>query len=84
MYQVGDKVKIIPLTVAETWNSREHDGVHFASSMLDYCGKVATITAIRIWHNDFTTYGLDLDNGAWNWIPAMFEQVSVEPTVSFF
>lgn len=85
MYQEGDQVTIIPIDVAERWNFHEHNDIRFAPAMLNYCGQVATITAIRHWTNDAISYGLDIDNGSWNWILAMFEQVEqVEPTVSFF
>lgn len=85
MYKEGDKVTIIPVDVAKAWNFHEHNGVRFAPAMKNYCGQVATITAIRHWVSDGISYGLDIDNGSWNWIPAMFEQIEqVEPTVSFF
>lgn len=85
MYQKGDQVTIISFDIAKDWNFHDHDGVRFAPPMLDYCGQSTIITAVHTWVSGDISYGLDIDNGSWNWIPAMFEQVEqVEPTVSFF
>lgn len=85
MYREGDQVTIISFDIAKDWNFHEHNDVHFAPAMRDYCGQSATITAVRTWVEGSSGYAIDIDNGYWNWIPAMFEKVEqVEPTVSFF
>jgi hypothetical protein len=45
-------------------------------NMLEFAGKTATITSNR----NSSKFGIDIDNGAWNWTPEMFVTNAVSIT----
>jgi hypothetical protein len=66
-YKVGDKVRIRKdLIIKEQYND-----LTFVPDMVQYMGKVATITEIRF----EDVYGIDLDGCNWCWTDEMFEDV---------
>jgi hypothetical protein len=66
-YKVGDKVKIREdLIIKEQYND-----LTFVPDMVQYMGKVATITEIRF----EDVYGIDLDGCNWCWTDEMFEDI---------
>jgi hypothetical protein len=66
-YKVGDKVRIREdLVIKEQYND-----LTFVPDMVQYMGKVATITEIRF----EDVYGIDLDGCNWCWTDEMFEDV---------
>lgn len=67
-YKVGDKVRIRKdLIIKEQYND-----LTFVPAMVQYMGKVATITEIRF----EDVYGIDLDGCNWCWSNEMFEDVN--------
>jgi hypothetical protein len=70
-YKVGDKVRIREdLTIKEQYND-----LTFVPDMVQYMGKVATITRIKF--DD--VYGIDLDDCKWSWSDEMFEDIEDTP-----
>jgi hypothetical protein len=70
-YKVGDKVRIREdLIIKEQYND-----LTFVPDMVQYMGKVATITAIRF----EDAYGIDLDGCNWCWTDEMFEDIEDTP-----
>lgn len=66
-YKVGDKVRIREdLRIKEQYND-----LTFVPDMVQYMGKVATITEIRF----EDVYGIDLDDCNWCWTDEMFEDI---------
>lgn len=70
-YNVGDKVRIREdLITGEKYND-----LTFVPDMVQYMGKVATITRIKF----EDVYGIDLDGKTWSWSDEMFEDVKDTP-----
>jgi hypothetical protein len=70
-YKVGDKVRIRKdLIIDEVYND-----LTFVLDMVQYMGKVATITRIKF--DD--VYGINLDDDKWSWSDEMFEDIKDTP-----
>lgn len=73
-YNVGDKVRIREdLITGEQYND-----LTFVPDMVQYMGKVATITHIKFEDG----YGIDLDGCNWNWSDEMFEDIETQPMLN--
>lgn len=68
-FKIGDKVKIREDLVVDLLYGCDI----FVSDMSEYCGKEATITAIRDSYLKGVAYLLDIDNGEWYWTDEMLE-----------
>lgn len=72
-YKVGDKVRIRKdLIIKEQYND-----LTFVPDMVQYMGKVATITKIRF----EDAYSIDLDGCNWCWTDEMFEDIDTPKNV---
>lgn len=76
-YTVGTKVTIRTDLEAKIYD--EDVKISAVSNMLQYRGKVATITRVNHNHNG-TWYCLDIDENFWNWTAKMFE-ASMAPII---
>lgn len=77
MFNVGDKVSIREgLYLGEFYGNCE-----YVRDMLQYKGKVATVTEVFDCESDYPSYSLDIDKGEWFWDSEML--IPVEEDKSY-